>query len=129
MKMIYFKIILWGIIIFKQCTKEFIVENLAMWIYDLFFCIIYFVVLCIALKKEGIKKNLLCALYFPYAICMPIFYIVYNLCDDSYSMVKVAQYEYEFMCISGVFAGVFLIAAILKMFFLVQNAIRKRLSD
>ncbi len=109
-----FRIILCGIVVFKQCTKVFIESNLFMWIYDLIFCIVYLIVLCIALKKEGIAKNFLCVLYFPYAVCMPIFYTIYNLQSDVYSMLKIAQYEYDFLCISGVLASVFLIGVIVK---------------
>lgn len=129
MKKMSFRFILLGIVLFKQCTKVFIKANLNSWLYDLFFCLIYFFVLCIAIKKDGFVKNMLCILYFLYSICLPIFYTIYNFQDDIYLKLKVAQYEYSFLCISGMLALFFMFGVIMKLVFYLTKQVKRNIGD
>ncbi len=120
------RFILWAIAIFAECSRNLIFAEggLPLAIYDLVFLAVFFIILCVAVKKDGIRKNILCVLYFLYDIWPTVFYVVYFSQPDIRSQLSVAQYEYEMLCISGVFATLFISWIVIKLGLFIKNYIK-----
>lgn len=107
------KYILWFIVIFKEIIRLLVETSLARWIFEIFMCVLYFLGLCLLIKKKVILKNILYFIYFLHDICAPIYYTVYHLSENKF---LIEGYVYEFYTISGTLFAIFLIVAIIKFF-------------
>lgn len=116
------KYLLWLLVIFKEIIRLIVEASLARWVFELIVLSLYFLGLCILLKKKSVLDNILYFIYFLHDICAPIYYTVYHLAENKFF---IEGYVYVFYTISGVSFAIFLIVAIIKLL----GSIRGRFRD